>query len=96
MLSTLLFRYRPIGVAEPKLLDDLNSAIRKMMMREGQALIAATREGGRCYLKFTLLNPDTTLMDIQAVLDLVRRYGQGCLEARSCEPEVLLPLAGAN
>ncbi|MGB2941250.1 MAG: pyridoxal-dependent decarboxylase [Candidatus Macondimonas sp.] len=51
MLSTLLFRYRPVGVAEPKLLDDLNSAIRKMMMREGQALIAATREGGRCYLK---------------------------------------------
>jgi L-2,4-diaminobutyrate decarboxylase len=96
MLSTLLFRYRPVGVAEPKLLDDLNSAIRKMMMREGQALIAATREGGRCYLKLTLLNPDTTLMDIQAVVDLVRRYGQGWLQARSCEPEALIRLTEAN
>jgi L-2,4-diaminobutyrate decarboxylase len=96
MLSTLLFRYRPVGLIEPKLLDDLTAAIRKTMMREGQALIAATREGGRCYLKFTLLNPDTTLMDIQAVLDLVRRYGQGWLQAHSSEPEMLARLAGAN
>lgn len=95
MLSTLLFRYKPTGVTKPQLLDEINATIRKTMMREGEALIAATREAGRYYLKITLLNPDTTLTDIQAVLDLVRCHGQS-LHACSWEPKAASHFSGTN
>ena len=83
-LSTLVFRYRPAGVTDPALLDELNAAIRKALMRDGRALVAATREAGRSYLKFTLLNPATTLTDIRAVLSALRTHGQVFLDA--CSP----------
>ncbi|MDX1587562.1 MAG: aspartate aminotransferase family protein [Oleiphilaceae bacterium] len=77
-LSTLVFRYRPEGVAEEQL-DTLNQQIRKALMRSGEALIAATRVRGRQYLKFTLLNPATRIGDLQAVLRLIRRHGEAAL-----------------
>ena len=85
-LSTVLFRHAPGGLADPMLLDALNEAIRKAMMRQGEALIAATREQGRSWLKFTLLNPATTLADIAAVLEMMRHHGQTWLEAHAPTP----------
>lgn len=74
-LSTLVFRYRPDIAMSDTALDELNQSIRKAMMRSGEALIAATRVHGRQYLKLTLLNPDTRIRDVQAVLRLIKRHG---------------------
>lgn len=86
MLSTLLFRYRPPGVNEPDRLDALNTAMRKSLMRDGLALVAATREGGRCYLKMTLLNPATTLADVRETLDLLRLHGEAWMHTCAGSP----------
>lgn len=82
-LSTLVFRYRPdMDMSDPAL-DELNQSVRKALMRSGEALVAATRVLGRQYLKFTLLNPDTRIRDIQAVLRLIKRHGAETLSAAS-------------
>lgn len=67
-LSTLVFRYRP-GEA----LTVSQDAIRKAIFASGEAVVAGTVVDGEQYLKFTLLNPDTSAADLHAILDLVRR-----------------------
>lgn len=79
-LSTLVFRYRPdIAANEPALDEDtleaMNRHIRAALSRDGEAVIAATKVAGRHYLKFTLLNPDTRLEDIEAILARIRHHG---------------------
>ncbi len=44
-------------------------------MASGEAMIAATEVRGRQYLKFTLLNPETRIRDLQAILRLIKRHG---------------------
>lgn len=75
-LSTLVFRYRPARQADGAELDKANSAIRKALFRSGEAVIAGTKVHGQQYLKFTLLNPLTTIQDLQAVLKLILFYGR--------------------
>lgn len=82
-LSTLVFRYHPDMAMSDVALDELNQSIRKALMRSGEALVAATRVHGRQYLKFTLLNPNTRIRDIQAVLRLIKRHGADALSAHT-------------
>lgn len=70
-LSTLVFRWLPSGIATPSDIDRANLHARKAVSAAGQAVVAATKVRGSHYLKFTLLNPNTTLTDITAVLDLL-------------------------
>ncbi|TQJ88361.1 lysine decarboxylase DesA [Streptomyces sp. SLBN-31] len=70
-LSTLVFRYVPAGVTDPAEIDRANLHARKALFASGAAVVAGTRVHGRHYLKFTLLNPETTAEDIAAVLDLI-------------------------
>ena len=85
-LSTLVFRYRPDVAMSDDELDQLNQSIRKAVMRSGEAMIAATRVGGRQYLKFTLLNPETRIGQVQAVLRLIKRQGARGLSTGASEP----------
>lgn len=80
-LSTLVFRYQPNAAISDAALDQLNQTLRKALMRSGEALVAATRVHGRQYLKFTLLNPDTRIRDVQAVLRLIKHHGAKALSA---------------
>ncbi|WP_169949124.1 aspartate aminotransferase family protein [Microbispora sp. H11081] len=77
-LSTLVFRYLPPEGPGRKLADDANLYAREALAASGAAVVAGTRVDGRHYLKLTLLNPETTLDDIEHVLDLLaghaRRY----------------------
>lgn len=74
-LSTLVFRFRPEQVDDEFQLEQINISIRKALARSGEAMIAATKVNGRQYLKFTLLNPSTTMHDIQQIVDRIRQYG---------------------
>jgi L-2,4-diaminobutyrate decarboxylase len=78
-LSTLVFRFRPAGMSEDDA-DQINPSIRRMIAGSGSAVIAGTKVGGRDWLKLTMLNPDTRLSDIRAVLDLVGRFGHELLD----------------
>ncbi|MER5950570.1 lysine decarboxylase DesA [Streptomyces sp. NPDC001904] len=75
-LSTLVYRYIPATVADPAEIDRANLYARKALFASGDAVVAGTKTGGRQYLKFTLLNPETTLDDIKAVLDLIAGHAE--------------------
>ncbi|MFE2479980.1 pyridoxal-dependent decarboxylase [Streptomyces sp. NPDC059389] len=78
-ISTLVFRYvpRPEGVDVRKdLVDEANLHARKALFASGEAVVAGTKVDGDQYLKFTLLNPQTTTADIAAVLDLLAAHAE--------------------
>ncbi|MDM4719547.1 aspartate aminotransferase family protein [Micromonospora sp. WMMA1363] len=69
-LSTVVFRHVPPD-AGPSLVDDANLHARDALATSGAALVAGTKVDGAHYLKLTLLNPETTIDDIAAVLNLI-------------------------
>lgn len=75
-LSTLVFRYIPAAVTDPGEIDRANLYARKALFASGDAVVAGTKVDGRHYLKFTLLNPETTTADIAAVLDLIAAHAE--------------------
>ena len=86
-LSTVLFRFRPDGLDNART-DALQPLIRRILFHSGRAMVARTTIDGTPWLKLTLLNPDTTLLDVAAVLDLVRATGRGLLAgSRLAAPE---------
>ncbi|MEU6478922.1 aspartate aminotransferase family protein [Streptomyces sp. NPDC047017] len=80
-LSTLVFRYIPARVTGPDAIDRANLYARKALFASGDAVVAGTRADGRHYLKFTLLNPETTADDLAAVLDLIAGHAEQYLGA---------------
>ncbi|MFK3729518.1 pyridoxal phosphate-dependent decarboxylase family protein [Streptomyces sp. NPDC088090] len=75
-LSTLVYRYVPDAVTSPAEIDRANLYARKALFASGEAVVAGTKVDGRQYLKFTLLNPETTVADIAAVLDLIAGHAE--------------------
>ncbi|MFF8681808.1 lysine decarboxylase DesA [Streptomyces sp. NPDC015237] len=75
-LSTLVFRYIPAAVTDPAEIDRANLYARRALFASGDAVVASTKVAGRHYLKFTLLNPETTTADIAAVLDLIAGHAE--------------------
>ncbi|MFF9620061.1 lysine decarboxylase DesA [Streptomyces griseosporeus] len=75
-LSTLVFRWIPAAVTDPAEIDRANLYARKALFASGDAIVAGTKVAGRHYLKFTLLNPETTAADIAAVLDLIAGHAE--------------------
>ena len=84
-LSTLVFRYLPSPAAEPSLTDRINLHAREALSESGEAVVAATVVDGRHYLKFTLLNPETSLSDIATVLDLIAEHAGRFLAERPAD-----------
>jgi L-2,4-diaminobutyrate decarboxylase len=72
-ISALVFRYRPKNID----LDvcAMNQYIKKAMFNQGKALVAGTKINQQFYLKFTLLNPLTTISDIINVIKIIKTYG---------------------
>ena len=83
-LSTVLFRFTP-ATTDQTTCDELVPLIRRVLFRSGRAAIARTVIDDRPWLKLTLLNPETSIGDITAVLDLVRATGHGILAGRDLE-----------
>ncbi|EMY34255.1 pyridoxal-dependent decarboxylase [Arthrobacter crystallopoietes BAB-32] len=77
-LSTLVFRYRPEGV-DAGTADALNLHIRRAVCASGEAMVAGTTVDGRHYLKFTLLNAETSVEELNAILEQIRAIGAGFL-----------------
>ncbi|MET8831878.1 aspartate aminotransferase family protein [Streptomyces sp. NPDC004610] len=87
VLSTLVFRCIPAAVTDPAVIDRANLHAREALFASGEAVVAGTKVAGRHYLKFTLLNPETTPSDLTAVLDLLAGHAEQYLGAsldRAC------------
>jgi L-2,4-diaminobutyrate decarboxylase len=72
VLTTVVFRYLP---ADPARSDEVNGGLRRRLLCEGKAVIGRTELDGAVHLKLTLLNPDATPADVEALLDLVVAAG---------------------
>jgi L-2,4-diaminobutyrate decarboxylase len=75
-LSTVVFRYIPSDRGLDA--DRINFAIRQRLFDEGKAVVGHTRVGGRQCLKFTCLNPMTTVTQFEELLGLIREQGREC------------------
>lgn len=84
-LNAIVFRFLPPGSGArdrtDELSDRVNRRIRDELLASGAAVIGRTRAAGRQYLKLTLLNPRTTIADIERLL--ARILDLGNLEARA-------------
>jgi L-2,4-diaminobutyrate decarboxylase len=79
ILTAFLFRYLPEG-ADPARTDRVNAALRRRLLREGRAVVGRTElpgDGpGRVRLKLTLLNPHTTVAEVERTLHAVVEAGR--------------------
>jgi L-2,4-diaminobutyrate decarboxylase len=73
VLTTVLFRYL---AADPARSDAVNAGLRRRLLRDGSAVVGRTELDGAVHLKLTLLNPDATVADVQALLTLVVAAGR--------------------
>lgn len=73
-LSTVVFRYLPPAGPARELADEANLYARQALADSGEAVVAGTKVDGAHFLKVTLLNPETTLDDIDHVLDLLAEH----------------------
>ncbi|WP_279671896.1 pyridoxal phosphate-dependent decarboxylase family protein [Flexivirga meconopsidis] len=74
-LSTVVFRYAGSDAA--------NLVAREQLSANAEAMIASTTVDGRTFLKFTLLNPRTTISDVAEVVELIAGYASAHLPAQS-------------
>lgn len=77
-INAVAFRYCP-QLTKNDLLErsnQINRQIRLNLITQGDAVIAQTKVGSYTHLKFTLLNPRTTLSDIQGLLTQIKEMGR--------------------
>lgn len=73
-LSSIVFRYIPSNSAINA--DRLNASLRQHLFDRGLAVIGHTRVRSRQCLKFTCMNPCTTYVDLDTLLDLIVKEGK--------------------
>jgi L-2,4-diaminobutyrate decarboxylase len=78
-LTTVLFRYR----AKHGESDQVNAETRRALLAAGSAVVGRTTlpddtEDGSVWLKFTLLRPETTFAELDALVDLVAEAAHAC------------------
>ncbi|MGW3247813.1 pyridoxal phosphate-dependent decarboxylase family protein [Streptomyces sp. NPDC001070] len=86
-LSTVVFRYLPPDEPARARTDQANLYAREALAASGEGVVAGTEVDGRHYLKFTLLNPETSLGDIAHVLDLLAEHAGRHLDGADTGPE---------
>ncbi len=74
-LSTLVFRYTALGVTDDKVHDTINLYIKNTLFKTGQASVASTKLNDVIYLKFTLLNPKSTIDDVLNIIQMIKKTG---------------------
>lgn len=77
-ISALVFRYNPrVGQTDLCL---MNQFIKKSMFKGGEALVAGTKINKAFYLKFTLLNPLTTIDHVKNIFNIIKHHGNQYLQ----------------
>jgi L-2,4-diaminobutyrate decarboxylase len=74
-LSTIVFRYIGSGMLSKEKLNRLNYNIREILLKSGEVVMARTKVNGVACLKFTFLNPLTTMTDVQKIIRKMKEIG---------------------
>jgi L-2,4-diaminobutyrate decarboxylase len=72
-LSSLVFRWIA-GTDDQDALDALVPRVRAELFGSGEAVVGSTVVDGREYLKFTLLNPTTTVAQVMEVVEMIATH----------------------
>jgi len=79
-LGALVFRYVPTSITNVNL-SVLNQHIKKVLFFEGKMILASTKVDGEFYLKFTILNPITTIEHTKNILKAIKQHGDAYLQS---------------
>ncbi|TCI90382.1 pyridoxal phosphate-dependent decarboxylase family protein [Tenacibaculum sp. M341] len=74
-LSTVVFRYKSTNVSDERMHDEVNLFIKNTLFKAGKASVASTKLNGKTYLKFTLLNPKNTIMNLLNIVKMIEETG---------------------
>jgi L-2,4-diaminobutyrate decarboxylase len=73
--NIVCFRYHPDGSAEQEI-DEINSKIRDVLLKDGSFYIVQTQLNGEVYLRTTLASPKTTEQVLDLLLDRIEEIGK--------------------
>ncbi|WGH75689.1 aspartate aminotransferase family protein [Tenacibaculum tangerinum] len=80
-LAVINFRYNPIGLhLSEKEIDELNQKISQKIMASREALLVTTILNKQVVLRMCLINPKTTLEDVEETLELCNTFGEEILK----------------
>ncbi|MGY3791204.1 pyridoxal phosphate-dependent decarboxylase family protein [Aquimarina sp. 433] len=82
-LSTLVFRFKDPEIELDSTLDTINLYIKNTLFKSGQASVASTKFDQKIYLKFTLLNPKSTIDDLLYIIKMIKETGLSYLAEKS-------------
>jgi aromatic-L-amino-acid/L-tryptophan decarboxylase len=77
VLGVVCFRRRPEGVRDEDELEELNAALVAGFAESGRGLISSTRLGGRFVLRLCVLNHNSSMGDVDEVLDYLESASLG-------------------
>ena len=74
-LSIVCFRYVPRGTRDPEAVDARNRGILERLRTETDIVPSSTTVNGRFAIRACFINPRTTEREVEALVDLVVRFG---------------------
>jgi glutamate/tyrosine decarboxylase-like PLP-dependent enzyme len=78
-LSIVCFRYVPRALRQgPEALDSLNRMLLERVQLGGKAFLSSTVMNGTFWLRACMVNPRTSVGDMDALIEIVRSAGQEC------------------
>ncbi|WP_299089429.1 aspartate aminotransferase family protein [uncultured Metabacillus sp.] len=76
VINAVLFRYLPDRHVENQLfVDEVNLELQRYFYESGKLIMAKTRQNGKVYLKFTMLNPLNTLRNMEIQIENIKKIG---------------------
>ena len=75
-LNIVCFRYRPPGMDDGATLDDLNRRIGEAVLEDGRVFVGTTMYEGRVAFRPAIVNWQTQIADVDALLDVLRETGR--------------------
>ncbi|OMP68748.1 pyridoxal phosphate-dependent decarboxylase family protein [Domibacillus epiphyticus] len=76
-LNAIVFRYVPLHEhRDEKYVDEMNLELQRAFYQSGQLIMAKTKQAGKVYLKFTMLNPLNTLSHMQTNIKRIKEAGE--------------------
>jgi L-2,4-diaminobutyrate decarboxylase len=74
-INAVVFRYLPMQPLSEVETDALNNSVKTKLLLLGKAIIGQTTVNKRAFLKFTLLNPATSIQDVNLLLTEIAELG---------------------
>jgi len=72
--NIVCFRYAPKGITEVSL-NRINAAIREKIIKDGLFYIVQAEPGGKVWIRLTIINPVTSIKDLQELVQLIKKTG---------------------